>query len=139
MPNDSSISVTPRLAISIRTPQGEAIVQRSRPVRRCAPPPRADDDLVDAHYQGLSGPAAANLDRTDQRVPCVQHVVSWLEELARFGSPARAEAREGDRVVHVDREDRFEVAREVAVERAPLERDLVERHHGTATRSRNPW
>jgi len=30
MPNDSSISVTPRLAISIRTPQGEAIVQLTR-------------------------------------------------------------------------------------------------------------
>ena len=30
MPNDSSINVTPRLAISVRTPQGEAIIQLSR-------------------------------------------------------------------------------------------------------------
>ena len=30
MPNDSSVNVTPRLAISVRTPQGEAVVQLTR-------------------------------------------------------------------------------------------------------------
>ena len=50
------------------------------------------------------------------------------------GAPAGVETGEGDGVAALDRENRLQVAREVAVERAALERDLVERHYAASTR-----
>jgi hypothetical protein len=46
----------------------------------------------------------------------------------RLEAPARVEGREGDRVAGVDLEHRLELAREVAVQVAPLERQLVQGH-----------
>jgi hypothetical protein len=43
-------------------------------------------------------------------------------------APAGVQARERDRVSRLDRQDWLERAREVAVQGAPFERDLVQRH-----------
>jgi hypothetical protein len=74
-------------------------------------------------------PGAADLDRADQGVARVQLAFQAVGiRLVLRRAPAGVEARERDRVSRLDRQDRLEVAREVAVERAPLERDLVQRH-----------
>ena len=77
----------------------------------------------------------ANRDRPDQRVTGVELRVARLETLAlravgarRLEPPSRVERRESDRVAGVDLEHRLELAREVPVQVAPLERQLMERH-----------
>ena len=90
--------------------------------------PGADPDLVDLDLERLAGARAAHLDRPDERMAGVELVPSGARGSKRScvrRAPAGVEARERDRVARLDGEDRLEVAREVAVERAPLERDLV--------------
>ena len=56
------------------------------------------------------------------------------EPLPVLAAPAGVEAREDDRIAGVGGENRLELAREMAVQRPPLERDLVE--HDQKSRSR---
>jgi hypothetical protein len=67
-------------------------------------------------------------------MPGVEHVVARFELTAvgtigarRLETPAGVERSECDRVSGVDLEDGLEVAREVTVQRPPLERNLVGR------------
>jgi hypothetical protein len=58
----------------------------------------------------------------------VEGLVTWLESRPRGHVPARVETRELDRVSRFHGQDRLEIAREVTVERASLERNLVVGH-----------
>jgi len=79
--------------------------------------------------QRLAGPRTADLDRPDEGMSGVQLAFQAVGiHLVLRRAPAGVEAGERDRVSRLDRQDRLEVAREVAVERAPLERDLAQRH-----------
>jgi hypothetical protein len=82
---------------------------------------------------------AAHLDRADERVAAIE-LVTRLEVGARSSvgagrlrPPARVECREGDGVARMDGEHGRQVAREVAVERPALERELVQRHRSVAS------
>jgi hypothetical protein len=90
--------------------------------------------VVDAHLERLTGTRASHLHRPDQGMTAVELLVARLEAGAGRDVPAGIEAREGDRVAGGRGEDGGEIAREVAVERSPLERDLVERHYDARTR-----
>ena len=107
----------------------EPIVEWRRPAAGLRDAPRADANFVDLDRQRLSCLRAADLDRADQGMACVELAFPAVGiQLVLRRAPARVEARERDRVSRLDRQDRLEVAREVAVERAPLERDLAQRH-----------
>ena len=113
----------------------EALVERRRPASGVGDPQVSDAHLVDLHDEDLPGARAAHLHRPDERVPAVELGIARLEALARpsrvlrrADSPTGVGCGERDRVPGLDRQHRLEVAREVAVEGPPLERDLVERH-----------
>src|SRR6476620_5093023 len=106
----------------------EPVVEWCRPALRPSRTECPDADLVDPDRERLARAGSANLDRPDQRVSCVELLVARLERLAGRDMPTRVETRESDGVAAVDREDRRQVAREVAVQRAPLEWNLVGRH-----------
>ena len=113
----------------------ERIVQERRPPAGDGQAERADPHRLDPDLEHLPGLRAANHYRTDQRVPGVELRVSGLEALAlrpvgarRLEPPTRVEGREGDRVARVDLEHRLELAGEVAVQVASLERQLVHGH-----------
>jgi hypothetical protein len=93
-----------------------------------------DSDRANPNLEGLAGARASHLDRADQGVPCVELRIARLEAAtgrpAGLEAPARVERRDRDRVSGVDSEHRLEVRREVPVQRAPLERNLVQRHRG---------
>ena len=98
-------------------------------------PNGADPHRVDPDLEHLPGRRPTNRDRPDQRVTGVELRVARLEAVAlravgarRLEPPPGVERREGDRVAGVDLEHRLELAREVAVQVAPLERQLVQRH-----------
>jgi len=67
----------------------------------------------------------------DERVARVELLVTRLELLRRRDVPGRVEARESDRVAAVDRDNRRQVTREVTVQRASLERKLVDHVRGS--------
>src|SRR6185503_15329474 len=97
------------------------------------------------HLERLSGPRPADLERSDQRVAVVQLGFARLELVGRCDVPACVEAGEGNGVATLDRQDRRQVSRKVAVKRAPLERDLVDHARGSpiqasrgASRTRSP-
>jgi hypothetical protein len=109
----------------------EALIEWRVPAACVGDAPRPDPHLVDPHLQRLSGSRSAHLDGADERVTGVALVTigrTEFEAVARYVAPAGVQARERDRVSRLDRQDRLEVAGEVAVERAPLEWDLVQRH-----------
>jgi hypothetical protein len=108
--------------------EAEPVVQRCRPVGRGAPPPRADDDAIDTHFERMPRACAVHLDRADECVTGIELRVARLEPSPGGHMPARVDGCERDRVARLDGEDRLEVGREVAVERPALERDLVQRH-----------
>src|SRR5262249_52819889 len=123
----------------------EPVVEPGRPPRSDGEAELADTNLVDAHLERLPRARVAHLDRPDQCMAFVELCIAWLELLARTDVPARVEAGERDRVAAVDREDRREIRREVAVERAAIERDLVDHARGVpihasrgARRTRRP-
>ena len=123
----------------------EVVVERRGPAGGERRTPGADPHLVDPHLERLSGLRPADLERPDQRVTVVELRFAWLEPVGRCDMPACVEAGEGNRVATVDRQDRRQVPREVAVERAPLERDLVDHARGSpiqasrgASRTRSP-
>jgi hypothetical protein len=109
----------------------ETLVQRRVPAARIGDAPGSDPDLVDPHLERLAGARAAHFDGADERMAGVLLVplrCAQLEALTGRPTPAGVQAREPDGVARLDSEDRLEVAREVTVERPPLERDLVVRH-----------
>jgi hypothetical protein len=118
-------------AAPVREP--EPIVQRRPPAAGRAPPPRTGNDPVDRHLEHPACYGAANLDRANERVSGVELRMTRLEHRSPPHVPAGGERREADRVPRVDREDRLEVAREVPVQRPPLEGDLVQ-HYAARTR-----
>ena len=94
--------------------------------------------LLDPHLERLAGTGASDLDRADESVPRVERVAlapALREGLTRRVAPARVQARERDRVTGLDGENRLEVPREVTVQRASLERDLVQRHAARTRRA----
>ena len=107
----------------------EPIIEWRRPATGLRDAARADANLVDLDRKRLPRQRPADLDRPDQRMPSVELALSAVGiHLVLRRAPTRVQARERDRVSRLDRQDRLERAREVAVERAPLERDLVQRH-----------
>ena len=136
VPADSTIHVElPAKQDAVRD-EPEPLVHRRRPGGRPAPAPAPWGDTVDRDLERLSGASATDLDRPDQRVTGVELLVARLELRPRLDVPAGVERRERDRVPGVDREHGLEVAREVPVQRPPLERDLVDGHQ--ASRSARP-
>jgi len=75
---------------------------------------------------------AAHVDRADERVTIVEPALPRLEppplERPAFQAPAGVERREDNGVAGIDRQHGLEARREVAVERAPLERQLLDGH-----------
>ncbi len=116
--------------------EAQPLVHRRRPVGRRAPAPAARNDAVDRDLERLSCAGATDLDRPDQRVTGIELLVARLELRPRLEVPAGVEGGERDRVARVDRQHGLEVAGEVAVQRPPLERDLVDGHQ--ASRSARP-
>jgi hypothetical protein len=92
-------------------------------------------DLVDADRERVAGARASDLDRPRERVARVELLVARLEALARCEIPAGVRNREAHRVAGLDGQHGLEVAREVAVERPPLERQLVDGHYGRSVRT----
>src|SRR5262249_16868536 len=116
-------------------PQTEAVIQRRREAAAERKAVGADTDLVDPNGQRLAGPRVADLDPPHERVPVVELLVPRLEPPTfaqvpgrRLRAPSGIERRERDRVAGVDRQRRRQVTREVPVQGAPLEWDLVQ--HG---------
>src|SRR5207248_3772473 len=109
-------------------------VRAAAPVRQLPPQhvpgvaegdaPRAGNDLVDPDRECLALDGATHQYRPGQRVPFVQMRVAGLEQLARGEIPAGVRRRDMHRVAGIELEHGLEVAREVAVKGAPLERDL---------------
>jgi hypothetical protein len=112
--------------------EAEPRVEPRGPAAGVGVPEAPDPQLVDADHEGIAAAGAADADRADQCVARVEQVaVAGLEAASRVDrprleSPARVEGAERDRVAGVDLEHRLEVAREVTVERAALEGDLVD-------------
>src|SRR5262245_58059045 len=104
----------------------QPIVERRLPAARLGDPPGADTQRVDPHLERLPGRCATDLDRPDHRVTAVELRLARLEAFVGEAPPAGIEARERDRVPRVDRQHRLEIAREVPVQRPPLEWDLVD-------------
>src|SRR5581483_6330883 len=88
--------------------------------------PRAGDDRVDAHGERPALACAAHLDRPRERMAVVLRRAARLEPGAVVEQPAGVRRRDADRVAGVDRQDGRQVAREVPVQRAALERQLVD-------------
>jgi hypothetical protein len=107
----------------------EPIVERRRPTTGLRDAARADPNLVDLDHQSLSRSRPANLDRPDQGVSGIELALPTVGiHLVLRRAPAGVQAGERDRVSRLDRQARREITREVAVERMPLERDLVQSH-----------
>ena len=113
----------------------EPVVHEGRPAAGNSQAEGADSHRVDPDLEHLPRAAPTNRDRPDQRVTGVELRVARLETLAlravgarRLEPPSRIERRESDRVAGVDLEHRLELAREMPVQVAPLERELMERH-----------
>ena len=110
-PTDPAVRFERPLEQDARTVRkAESIVQRSRPVGRCAPAPRADDDSVDPDLEDLARARATHFDRTDESVAAVELRVARLEVRAGGHMPPRIQGGEGDRVARINREDRLEIA-----------------------------
>src|SRR6478672_3100922 len=116
----------------------EPVVEWCRPALRPSRTECPDADLVDPDRERLARAGSANLDRPDQRVSCVELLVARLERLAGRDMPTRVETRESDGVAAVDREDRRQVAREVAVQRVPLEFGSCSLSGSATSASRRP-
>ncbi len=123
-PDDRPRGTRSRQRVGVERPR-HALVARERD------PPAADAHLVDAHGERPARDRPAHRHRPDEGVAAVQLGVELVEGLPLgHGVPARVERREADRVPRVDGRDRRQVAREVAVERAPLEGKLVDHARG---------
>jgi hypothetical protein len=143
-PNLATGAVSAKSGVGVQLPREhggfavgniEPVVQERRPAAGDSEAEWADPHGVDPDLEHVSGPGAANRNGPDQSVAGVELPVARLEVLAlgsvgtwRLETPARVEGREGDRVTGVDLEQRLELAREVAVQVAPLERQLVQGH-----------
>ena len=113
----------------------QPLVQRCRPSTRVGDAPGADAQLIDPDDERSTRVRPAHGDGPDQRMACVELAVARLETISGPGHvvrrpdpPAGVWRRERDRVAGVDRQHRLEVSREVAVQRAALEWDLVQSH-----------
>ena len=111
----------------------EPIVERRAEAPCLGDAARTDPHLVDRDLERLPRPRPAHLDRPDEGVPRVELARSFRVRHVLGVAPSGVETREGDRVPGLDRQDRLELAREVAVERPALERDLVVRHYAAST------
>jgi len=89
--------------------------------------PRPWFDRVDLHHQRLADARAADGDGAGQRVSGVD-LACRLEVLARPDIPVVVRHGEANRVARLDLEHRLELGREVPVQVAPLERQLMQRH-----------
>ena len=119
----------PEKSESVASAQTEPIVERRAPASCLRDAASADPHLVDPDRERLPCPCAADREGPDQRMAGVElAVASFRKELVLGRAPAGIQARERDRVARIDGEHRLEVTREMTVERAPLERDLVVRH-----------
>ena len=124
MQNDGSTAVVSAHAgIRIELPENDPIGTEGR---RSSPAPRPY--VVDLHDQRLSRSSASDLDRPDQRMTRVELGISRLEDDARLENPSGVQGAKHDAVPGFDRQHGLELAREVAVQRAPLGRDLVDCH-----------
>ena len=98
-------------------------------------PPRPDSHFVDPDFKSLTAASTADFDRPYKRMPSVEIVIAWPEALAiavgvrwRSDSPTCVGRGEDDRIPRIDCQDWLEVTGEVTVERAPLQRNLVDCH-----------
>jgi hypothetical protein len=90
--------------------------------------PWADLDLVDADDERLSRLRAAYRDRARDRMSGVELGISRLELLARAEGPTGVRHRDPHGVTRLDLDDGLQLDREVAVQEALLERQLVDGH-----------
>src|SRR5215210_3566779 len=90
------------------------------------PAPVGGKHLVDRDRERLPWAGTPDFDRPGERVTLVLRVVPRREALLAGQMPAPVRRREADGVARVDREHRLEVAREVPVEDARLQRQLVQ-------------
>ena len=95
--------------------------------------PRPGLHGVDVHDERLPLARAAYLDRPRERVPVVLRREPRLEVRLRVERPTRVRHREPNGVTRIDGHDGRQVAREVPVERPPLERELVD--HASSVRT----
>src|SRR5262249_44371245 len=102
---------------------------------RDAPVPRPH--LVDADGERLPGSCAAHTDGPVEGVPGVEPLlIALVQELAlEIPMPAGVERAEADGIARLDLEDRRHLTREVSVQRAPLERELVDHVRGVPTQA----
>ena len=112
----------------------EPVVERRAEASCLGDAARTDPHLVDPDLERLARARTANCDRADERMTGVELALAFRVRLVLGVAPSGVETREGDRVARLDRQDRLELAREVPVERAALERDLVVRHYAASTR-----
>src|SRR5262249_61267399 len=88
--------------------------------------PRHRAALVDLDDERLPCPRAADLDRPRQRVSRVDRGIARLELVTRVQVPARIRDCNPHRVPRIDRQHRLEIPREMSVQVALLERELVD-------------
>ena len=139
------VTSDPRLGVELprdhpRDPlrDAEPLIQRGREAAREREPVGPDPNLVDPDDERLAAARAPHFEGPDEGVPVVELRIARLEkppvgavQVNRLEAPARIQRRERDRVAGVDGEDGLELGREVPVERAPLERHLVDHRAGS--------
>ena len=133
----AAVIVRPRARLGVELPveapllaarEAETVVEESWPASGDGEAPGPDPYLVDPDGERATSLGAAHLYRAEERVPAVKLGVARVELLALPDVPARAEGREADRISGVDGENRLEVAGEMPVQRAALERELVDQN-----------
>jgi hypothetical protein len=115
--------VSTHAGIRIELPENDPIGTEGR---RPSPAPRSY--VVYLYDQRLPRSSASNLDRPDQRMTRVELGISRVEDDARLENPCGVQGAKHDAVPGLDRQHGLELARKVAVQRAPLSRDLVDCH-----------
>ena len=88
-------------------------------------PPRPGRDFVDRDAQRLPGSRTAHLDRSGEGVAEPFELVSGHDRAIWLDAPAGVRDVDAHGVAPIDGQHRLELDREVPVQRAPLQRDLV--------------
>jgi hypothetical protein len=88
--------------------------------------PRARDDLVDLNHERLAGPRPAHLDRAGERMPEPLQLLTRPHRLIQVQVPPGIGDIDAHGVPRIDAQHRLEVARELALQVVPLERNIVD-------------
>jgi hypothetical protein len=94
--------------------------------RRVGHTPRRRPDLVDPHRKCLAGTSTPYGEGTCECVPNVDRGISRRELVVGIDVPGGIRNREADGVARCDRQNRRDIAREVAVQHVRGERERVD-------------